>query len=100
MPVRLASTVETSLYRLIQEAMTNAARHSQASTLSVLVSQRNSQVQAIIEDDGRGFDVVSSRRSGESVGLHSMTERAELLGGRIEIESGAEGTSVYVEIPL
>lgn len=100
LPNRLPSSVETSLYRIIQEAMTNAARHSRASALSVVVSQRDGQVQAIVEDNGSGFDVTAARRAGSSVGLHSMTERSELLGGKIDVESSPEGTTVYVEIPV
>ncbi|MEZ4728730.1 MAG: histidine kinase [Caldilineaceae bacterium] len=97
---RLPAMVETSLYRVIQEAMTNAARHSGASTVSVLVSQREGRVQAIIEDNGRGFDVNCMRRAGSSVGLHSMLERTQLLGGKLDIESNTDGTTVYVEMPL
>ncbi len=97
---RLPATVEISLYRIIQEAMTNVARHSGASTLSVLVTQREGRIQAIIEDDGHGFDVNSARRAGSSVGLHSMIERSELSGGKLDVESNADGTTVYVEIPL
>jgi signal transduction histidine kinase len=97
---RLPPMIETSLYRIIQEAMTNAARHSQATSLSVLVNRRDGIVQAIIEDNGEGFDVKSKRRAGSSVGLHSMTERSELLNGTLEIESGSDGTTVYAEIPL
>jgi signal transduction histidine kinase len=100
LPNRLPSNVETSLYRIIQEAMTNTARHGQASALSVVVSQRDGKVQAIVEDNGTGFDVAAARRAGSSVGLHSMTERSELMGGRLEIESGPDGTTVYVEIPI
>jgi signal transduction histidine kinase len=97
---RLPATVETSLYRVIQEAMTNTARHSEANTVSVLVTQREGRVLAIIEDDGRGFDVQAIRRAGSSVGLHSMIERTQLLGGKLDIESNAGGTTVYVEMPL
>ena len=97
---RLPANIETSLYRVIQEAMTNSARHSGATTLSVVVNQRGRSVQAIIEDNGTGFDVASRRRAGSSVGLHSMNERSELLNGTLEIESGADGTTVYVEIPI
>ena len=92
--------VETTLYRIVQEAMTNTARHSQAKTLSVLLTARNNRVQAIIEDDGCGFDPVAARRSGDSVGLHSMAERAELLEGTLEIESSVKGTTVFVEVPV
>lgn len=97
---RLPAMVETSLYRIIQEAMTNAARHSGASTVSVLVALREGHVQAIIEDNGHGFDVNCMRRAGSSVGLHSMLERSELLGGKLDIESNAGGTTVYVEMPI
>ncbi|HDK44915.1 MAG TPA: sensor histidine kinase, partial [Actinobacteria bacterium] len=96
---RLQSTVEIALYRMVQEGMTNAARHSHGRTISVLVTQRNGLVQAIIEDDGVGFDVNAMRRSGKSVGIHSISERADLLGGRVRFESGSGGTSVYIEVP-
>jgi signal transduction histidine kinase len=96
---RLPLPVETTLYRIIQEAMTNAARHSRASTLSVLLTIRQGRVQVIIEDNGCGFDPEKMFRAGDSVGLHSMVERAELLGGTLTIESSEEGTTVYVEAP-
>lgn len=100
LPSRLPSAVETALYRIVQEAMTNAARHSGCTNVSVLVSRRNGHVNAIVEDNGVGFDPESARRNGSSVGLHAMTERAELLGGSVEYESGANGTTVYVGIPV
>lgn len=97
---RLPSLVETALYRIVQEAMTNAARHSGCTTLSVLLSRRDHAVQAIIEDDGAGFDVSAVRAARASVGLHGMSERAELVGGRLDIESSSDGTAVFVEVPL
>ncbi len=100
LPTRLPPPVETTLYRIVQEALTNAARHSRASTLSVLLTLRQGRVQAIVEDNGCGFDAEAARRAGDSVGLHSMAERAELLGGALKIESGSKGTTVYVEVPL
>jgi signal transduction histidine kinase len=100
LPHRLPPNLETSLYRIIQEAMTNTARHSHATSLSVVVSERAGVVHAIVEDNGAGFTVESARRAGSSVGLHSMTERSELLNGTLEIESSDDGTTVYVEIPL
>ncbi|MDW8319403.1 MAG: histidine kinase [Anaerolineae bacterium] len=96
---RLPPPVETTLYRIVQEAMTNAARHGQPTLISVLLTRRDGHVQAIVEDDGCGFDVEAARRSGRSVGLHGMAERAELLGGRLDIESSQDGTAVYVEVP-
>jgi len=100
LPQRLPATVEITLYRIIQEAMTNAARHSGCRTISVLVTQRHDRVQAIIEDDGHGFDPIVTRRMESSVGLHAMTERIELLGGTLDIESNPGGTTIYVEAPL
>lgn len=100
LPIRLPDTVEITLYRIIQEAMTNVARHSGATLLGVLVMQRDGRVQAIIEDDGTGFDPVAARKASNSVGLHAMAERAELIGGELNIESSEHGTTVYVEIPI
>jgi signal transduction histidine kinase len=99
LPERLPALLEVNLYRIVQEAMTNAARHSQASTISVLVFRREGRVQAIIEDNGSGFDPEQARKAERSVGIHGMIERAELLGGQLNIESNAEGTSIYVEVP-
>ena len=95
---RLPGVVEISLYRIIQEAMTNAARHSQATTLGVLVRKRDRGIQAIIEDNGQGFDPQMARQRG-SVGIHAMIERAELLGGRLDIESSDAGSTIFAEIP-
>lgn len=80
--------------------MTNAARHGQADEISVLVLRREGRVQAIIEDNGCGFDPDIVRRAERSVGIYGMTERAELLGGSLNIESNEDGTTVYVEMPL
>ena len=100
LPARLPTTIETALYRIVQEAMTNAARHGSADSIGVLISRRNGAVQAIVEDNGAGFDVQEVRRRQSSVGIFGMSERAELLGGALDIESGPEGTTVYVEVPL
>ncbi len=100
LPVRLPPAIETTLYRILQEAMTNAARHSNANQLSVVTTVRDGRVQAIIEDNGAGFDVAATQRAGSSVGLHSMIERAELAEGKLDIESSPEGTTIYVEIPV
>lgn len=97
---RLPNAVETTLYRIVQEGMTNAARHSSASEISVLLTQHNGLVRAIIEDNGVGFDPHAARRNGNSVGIHGMQERAEIVGGQLTIESGRGGTTVFVEVPL
>ncbi len=96
---RLDQPVETALYRIVQEALTNAARHSSATNVSVVIMQRPESVRAIVEDDGSGFEPEEVRRNQTSVGLHAMQERAELLGGEFVIESSSGGSTVYVEIP-
>lgn len=102
--LRLASTVETSLYRIMQEALTNVARHAHARHVSVLLERRGDSVVLIVEDDGRGFDmaqVMQSRINGTHLGLYGMRERASLLGGTVTIESTpGVGTAIFVEIPL
>jgi signal transduction histidine kinase len=97
---RLPESVETALYRIVQEALTNIARHASATTASVLVERRKRDVVTVIEDDGRGFEVDTLPVDGH-LGLLGMRERAELLGGRFVVESSCGlGTSVFVYIPL
>jgi PAS domain S-box len=97
---RLPGQVETALYRIVQEALTNIARHSGATRASVLVERRDGHVVAVIEDNGVGFVPDYDAISG--LGLLGMRERTELLGGSIEIESapGNGGTTVFVRIPV
>jgi signal transduction histidine kinase len=99
-PQRMPAEIETAIYRIVQEALTNIARHASAQSVSVLVEKRNGSLLAVIEDDGRGFDLAFSPGD-RHLGLVGMRERAELLDGKLTIESSPEsGTSVYVEIPL
>lgn len=98
-PQRPNPPVETSLYRIVQEGMTNAARHARAENVSVLIAQHGNGLRAIIEDDGIGFNPAAARRNGRSVGIYGMRERAELVGGSLSIESGRGGTTVFVEVP-
>lgn len=98
---RLPPTVETAVYRIVQEALTNVARHAQASMASVLLERRDQSILAIVEDDGVGFDPAAVRGSGQRLGVYGMHERAELLGGSLTIESQpGSGTSLFVTIPL
>ena len=100
---RLTPQVETTLYRIVQEALTNVARYAEASQVSVLLEQRRNSVIGIVEDDGRGFDVESVLNSGQPtrLGLHGMQERASLVGGKLTLESTPGiGTTVFIEIPL
>ncbi|HFD40018.1 MAG TPA: HAMP domain-containing protein [Anaerolineae bacterium] len=102
--VRLPPAVETALYRIVQEALTNVARHAAADQVSVLLETRGDSVVAIVEDDGCGFEVerlMDGALREQWLGLHGMRERAELLGGKLTIESSpGAGTTVFVEVPL
>jgi signal transduction histidine kinase len=101
---RLPSAMETTLYRIGQEALTNVARHAGARSASLILERREGVVTLILEDDGLGFDVASRLADAgdrRPLGIFGMRERATLLGGTLTIEStpGA-GTTVFVEIPL
>jgi signal transduction histidine kinase len=96
---RLPSEIETALYRIIQEALTNVVKHAQASRVSIVLSRRGSSVSAVFEDDGRGFAVDETREYG--LGLLGMKERLSLLDGRLQIESSsAGGTTLVAEVPV
>ncbi len=97
---RLPPPVETALYRIVQESLTNIARHAQAESASILLERRNGRVRAIIEDDGIGFDEQTADGDGH-LGLYGMHERAELLNGALTVESvPRQGTNIFVEVPL
>lgn len=95
---RLPPEIETTAYRVTQEALTNVVRHSGAKECSVLVEAVAGQLAVAIVDNGRGFD--PSGVSAESLGLRGMSERAELVGGMLTFSSSSEGTSVVLEVPL
>ncbi|HSJ55163.1 MAG TPA: sensor histidine kinase, partial [Anaerolineae bacterium] len=96
---RLPADVETALYRMAQEALTNVVRHAKASRVSVLVEQRGGSLHMIVEDDGAGFDPAAACNNGR-LGLFGIRERAELLGGRLFVESApGAGTALVLEVP-
>jgi len=96
---RLPEEVETALYRIVQESLTNVVKHARARHVSILLARRDSAVKAVIEDDGQGFDSAEDANAG--FGLLGMRERLALLGGRLEVESSGEaGTTVAVEVPV
>ena len=96
---RLPTEVETALYRIVQESLTNIVKHSHARNVSVVLIRKPGSVAALIEDDGRGFDPGSTRAGG--FGLEGMRERVGLLDGRLQVESveGA-GATLVAEVPL
>ncbi len=101
---RMAFPVETTIYRIVQEALTNAGRHAAARNVSILLTGSESSVKLIIEDDGRGFDVENTLRLSDSakhLGLLGMHERVALLHGTFSVESTpGSGTTIYVQLPL
>jgi len=99
---RLPSYVETAVFRIVQEALTNILKHAGANRAKVDVAQRDGRIEMTITDDGRGFnlnEVTTSREGG--MGLLGMRERAGLLGGTMTIHStSGGGTRLEVAIPI
>ena len=100
---RLPPYVETTVYRIVQEALTNVLKHAAARRVSLLLENRQDRLLVIVEDDGRGFNVEALMNESDSsrrLGLIGMQERVTLVGGTLNIEStpGA-GTTVFVHIP-
>ena len=96
---RFGSEIETAAYRIVQEALTNVARHARASEATVTLLAEDEVLRVEVEDRGAGFD--ADGRAQQSFGLSGMRERANILGGRFLIHSSAgAGTRVVAELPL
>jgi signal transduction histidine kinase len=96
---RLPSDVETVLYRIVQEALTNIVKHAHADHVSIVLQSKDRGVSAVIEDDGRGFAPGAQQDGG--LGLMGMKERVDLVNGRFEVESSeGAGTTLVVEVPV
>jgi len=98
---RLAARVETALFHIAQEALTNVAKHAQARNVVVTVQMHDDILRLVVADDGIGFDSahVTDPGGGHGWGLLTMTERAEAVGGRCRIESiPGQGARVIVEV--
>lgn len=97
---RLPAAIETAVYRIVQETLTNVARHAHADHASVLLEQTGQQLRAIVEDNGCGFDVTQAHPE-RKLGLYGMAERASLIGGTLRIESQPGiGTTIVVSVSL
>jgi signal transduction histidine kinase len=101
---RLPPQMETALFRVVQEAITNIARHAEADSVLVQCALRDDQLSIEIEDDGKGFDPASVEHVGDGqrgLGLLGMRERVELLGGTMQIDSApGKGTDLVVTVNL
>lgn len=100
----LSPDIETTVYRIVQEALTNVLKHAQAKHVSVVVECQQNNVQVMVEDDGKGFDTeyLSKKVTTEGrLGVVGMRERAAMVKGTLDIESTpGVGTAVFVRIPL
>jgi signal transduction histidine kinase len=107
---RLPSEVETVLYRIVQEALTNVLKHAGARNVSLVLERRGDEMKMVIEDDGVGFDpsswmsdgrMASDRPTHQSLGLSGIRERLALVGGAMTLESGPGiGTTIFITVPV
>jgi signal transduction histidine kinase len=98
---RLSGELETAVFRIVQEALTNVARHSGASEATVTLTSGEKSLHVEISDRGRGFDLESRLAARDSLGLSGLRERVVLANGRLEIFSRVgQGTRIHAEFPL
>jgi PAS domain S-box-containing protein len=95
--VSLDPELDMVVYRVVQEALTNAARHANPETVEIELARLDSEIRLAVSDDGEGFDV---SLPAEGFGLVGMRERVAFVGGRFELESSSEGTTVRVSLPV
>lgn len=102
--VRLPAAAEAALYRIVQESLTNVAKHAGASSASITLEVTTASARLIVEDDGRGFHLDSQTglaKASRGLGLAGIRERARLLGGQATFESRpGKGSAVYVTLPM
>jgi light-regulated signal transduction histidine kinase (bacteriophytochrome) len=101
---RLEPAVATTLYRVLQEAITNIARHAEATRVAVLLDANEKDVSMIVEDNGRGFsanEAISDDKLPKRLGLLGIRERLSLVAGTLEVESApGRGCTLYIRVPL
>ena len=101
MDERLSPDAETTLYRIAQEALTNVARHSRATSVDVMLERQGDCVLLIVEDNGVGFEPDDTESAGGGFGLLGMNERAALVGATVQIESSqGKGTTILLRLPI
>ena len=98
MKSRLHSSKEVTIYRIIQEALTNIRKYAKTEKASVTIREMDEEIRIVIEDSGKGFDM---NRISQGVGLFSMEERTKAVGGTLTIYSVQEGgTKIILEVPM
>src|SRR6202007_703654 len=100
-PENLDPEIQTTCFRIAQEAITNAVRHANATQIDVDLGRKTGKLRLQVRDDGRGFDAESTQAQTVGLGLIGIKERAALVGGRTRIMSSpGKGTTVDVTLPL
>lgn len=103
-PSGISTEIETAVYRIIQEALNNVAKHARAKRTTIILQRVGDHLQAIVEDDGCGFDTTKPRRIADhtgGLGVSGIRERLSVLGGTLEIESAPEqGATLIARIPV
>ncbi|MBL8301211.1 MAG: ATP-binding protein, partial [Ideonella sp.] len=91
----------TALFRIVQESLTNVARHARARQVQIVVRSDGQRLHLSVRDDGVGFDTAQAQDRGGSFGLLGMRERALKIGARLSVDSRpGDGTTVRVDLPL
>ena len=99
--IDLPPAVQLAVFRIVQEAFTNIARHSGATAITIRLARSPTKLETTIEDNGSGFEVNATSVSSEAhLGLQSMRERAAILAGSVSVTSGSTGTTIRVQLPL
>ena len=99
---RLEPEIETNLYPVVQEALNNVFKHSNAKNASVILERRAAEIILVVEDNGSGFEVteINEPAPGRGLGIVGMRERAAIVGGTVEVESTpGTGTTIFVKVP-
>ncbi|MFP5419567.1 MAG: sensor histidine kinase, partial [Gammaproteobacteria bacterium] len=99
--VRLAPDLELALFRVVQEALTNVAKHARATRVKVALAQHRGELRVTVTDDGQGIQPAHGKNDGHGFGVLGMTERAAALGGELTVQPAKRrGTQVSLRIPL
>jgi two-component system, NarL family, sensor histidine kinase NreB len=98
---RYPQNIETAVYRICQEAILNAVKYAHVVEVYVTFSERNGKLELIVQDHGEGFNTEKPDIKGSGLGIFGMKERADLIGGQLQIQSEkGKGTTVYLSLPI
>ena len=98
---RLENSLELTLFRIIQELISNAVKHAQASEISIHITNHGDMINLMVEDNGKGFNASQITKTNKGMGINSIDKRVEHLDGKMTIESEKnKGTTIIIDIPL